>query len=238
MAMGKRHRRGSAPSDESNSFEVRSPLGIVDALIALGDRRLVTYEQVCEAFGRDKGDAVPPIRYTKETLGKCAVLNRSSRAGWRMVYALPLSFREQRDITGVDCQNLPYFDDTDGNDWWLDSMEDEWAKSQPEAGYYLIDFRGRFNRTSWNEQNERIAKMGGQFERADERVFSQALVSIFKTHKEQLCLGTRHWGRIADTFGYRVSVGFSTLGGLRIDGNHPFYSDDDRFVCISRKWDF
>src|SRR5690606_11996359 len=113
----------------------------------------------------------------------------------------PLSLREQRDIIGVNTDSQPYFFK---NDWWLGEAEDTWAKSQPEAGYYLIDFKGRFKSSNWNDQNARIADMGAQFERADERVFAQALVSIFKTHGERLHTGTVHWGRIEDSDGDRV----------------------------------
>jgi hypothetical protein len=77
--------------------------------------------------------------------------------------------RQQRKIIGVDLDSQPRFGD---HTWWLNKADDPWAKSQPEAGYYLVDFRGRFNRTNWNDQNSRITEMGEQYERADERVFS------------------------------------------------------------------
>lgn len=221
-----------------NPFEVSNPLDIDGVITILGADKVVTAQQAYEAFNRaylaDQAvEAIShSIRYTEETLRECAVLNRSGQSDWRMVYALPLSLRQQREVIGVDRESQPCFYN---NDWWLGEAEDAWAKSQPEAGYYLIDMKGRFNRTNWNDQNTRIAEMGEQYERADERVFAQALVSIFKTHGERLHSGTYHWGRIEDSDGYRVCVGFFAAGGLHVSF-HPSLRRDPLYVCVSRKF--
>lgn len=223
-----------------NPFEVSNPLDIDGVITILGAEKVVTMQQASDAFNFAslaavaKGEVAIMIRYTEETLRECAVLNRSGQADWRMIYALPLSLRQQREVIGVDKANQPCFYD---NDWWLNDKEDAWAKFQPEAGYVLIDFKGRFNRTNWNDQNSRISEMGEQYERADERVFAQALVSIFKTHEERLHLGTYHWGRIEDSGGDRVFVGRFASDGLLVYNDHPFLGDGGLFVCVARKFD-
>lgn len=222
-----------------NPFEVSSPLDIDGAITILGESKVVTAQQAYKAFGRtyladQATEAVShSIRYTEETLRECAVLNRSGQADWRLVYGLPFSLRQQREVIGVDTSNQPCFY---SNDWWLGDKEDAWAKSQPEAGYYLIDFKGRFNRTNWNDQNVRISEMGDAYEIADERVFSQALISIFKTHEERLHTGTYHWGRIEDSVGDRVFVGGFDYGGLRVYGVRPSGDGGDLCVCVARKF--
>jgi hypothetical protein len=175
------------------------------------------------------------IRYFEDTFRKCAEMNQSGQSDYYLIYQLPLSFREQRDIIGVDRNVQPCFFP---NEWWLgDKYEDGWAKSPPEAGYVLIDMKGRFNNTSWSDQNIRIAQMGEQYKRADERVFTQALISIFKTYGQRLHTWTYHWGRIKESEGYRVFVGGFDHSGLNVNNSHPSCGDDNLFACVSRKFD-
>ncbi|MBX4186729.1 MAG: hypothetical protein KW802_00490 [Candidatus Doudnabacteria bacterium] len=213
-------------------------LDISEAVAILSESKVVTAQQACEAFDRaylaKASHAFShSIPYSRDIILECGVLNRAGKADWRLVYALPFSLRQQREIVGVDRNNQHYIY---GNDWWLNDKEDAWATSQPEAGYYLIDFKGRFNRTNWNDQNVRISEMGDAYERADERVFAQSLISIFKTHDERLHEGTYHWGRMEASDGSRVFVGDFDSGGLLVGHARPSDDDDRLFVGVARKF--
>lgn len=206
------------------------------SIAVLGETKVITRDQAHTAFNQPASTDHVMIRYFEDSVRKCADTNQSGKSDYYLVYQLPLSLREQRHIIGVDRNSQPCFYN---NKWWLgDKYEDGWAKSQPHAGYVLIDMKGRFNATSWNDQNIRIAEMGEQYERADERVFSQALISIFKTHGQRLHQWTYHWGRIKDSDGYRVCVGFFESGGLNVNDDHPSNDDGNLFACVSRKFDF
>jgi len=227
-------------NEHRNPFEVSNQLDIDDVVTILGADKVVTMQQAVGAFNFEslaaaaKGEVDTSIRYNMETLRECAVLNRYNQRDWRMVYGLPLSLREQRENGGTDRENQSFFYDSD---WWLGDKEDGRAKSQPEAGYYLIDFKRRFEGTNWNDQNTRITEMGDAYERADVRVFAQALISIFKTHGERLHSGTYHGGRIKDSDGYLV-VGFFDSDGISVHSFRPSGVAVYLVVCVARKFDF
>lgn len=206
------------------------------SIAVLGDTKVITRDQAHIAFNQPESNDQVMIRYFEDTVRKCAVMNRKG-ADWRLLYGLPLSFRDQHDIIGVDRDNQPCFNDA-YEDWWLSDKEAVWAKSQPEAGYVLIDMKGRFNRTNWNDQNTRISEMGDAYERADERVLSQALISTFKTHGQRLHEVTYHWGRIEDSDGFRVCVGGFSSGGLGVNDVRPSGGFGGLFACVSHKFDF
>lgn len=215
-----------------------------EAISILGGDKVVTCKQALEAFEFDRknlGDSYRSqvlVPYDNETLRDFAILNKYGYADWRLVFGLPLSFREQHDIIGTTPKSQPYF--AIDNDWWLNECEGVWAESQPEAGYYLIDFLARFSRDTWEDQDIKIVEMGPNFERADERVFSQALISIFKTRGgERLHPETFHWGRIKTSDGGLVLVnGFNPECGLGIIRLPQFVSTCSAVVCVSRKSDF
>ena len=221
-----------------NPFVVSSPLNIDGVIGILGENKVITAQQAYTAFKRtfvaDQAvDAVRHlIRYSEETLRECAVLNRFGDRDWRLVYGIPFSLRQQREIVGVDMTNQPCFYD---NDWWLDERQEEWATSQPTAGYYLIDFKCRFEHTHWLDQENRIFEMGDVYERADERVFSQALISIFQTHNERLHERTYHWGRMETVDRVRVFVGHFGSTGIEVTGGST--TSDNNGCCIARKFE-
>lgn len=210
------------------------------SIAVLGETKVITRDQAHTAFNQPESNDHVMIRYFEDSVRKCAEMNAMGQ-DFRLVYGLPLSFREQRQIIGVNPNRQPCFNSDDH--WWLGYKEDAWAKSQPEAGYYLIDFKGQFNRTNWNDQNDRIIEMGEQYERADERVFSQSLISIFKTHGQRLHKETCHWGLLEDSKGYRVCAGFFGFYGLWVVSGHPSRASDSigrdsLLVCVSLKFDF
>ncbi len=207
------------------------------AVLYLGRQKIITTDDVCLAFAQPSvsNGTEMSIRYTEDTLQRCAKLNQAREADWRLISALSLSLRDQRRILGTDRNNQPCFYN---HDWWMSESEDSWANSQPKSGYYLIDLTPRFYHTSWYGQKTKIAEMGSGFKRVDERVFSQALISIFKTHGERLHAGAYHWGRAKDSFGYRIYVGHFNSGGLFVGHGHPLGEDYGQFVCVGLKTEF
>lgn len=220
-----------------NPFENRRTLSITDAMAILGSKKVITAVQAHQTFRITLSLPHNPVwtRYTEQTLRECAVLNKSGQSDWRLVYGLPLSLREQRKIIGTDTNIKPCFY---SNDWWMDEKEDTWAKSTPTAGYYLIDFKGRFNNNTWLGQENQIAQLGDAFERTDERVFTQALIALNKILDPRLYAETNHWGRIEDSVGHRITVGNVYPGCFGFFSEPVLNYTDRMFVCVSRKFDF
>lgn len=217
------------------------PADINSAITILSAGNVVTVQKISEVFNHasltsqitDEIDTT--VRYTEESLRECANLNRLGDTDWRLVYGLPLSLRQQREIIGTEPKSQTCF--FYEIDWWLGEAENSWANSKPVAGYYLIDFKGRFNKhpTNWENQGLRISRMGGAYTRADERVYLQALISMFKPGGKRLY--AYHWGRIKDSKGYRVSVGIFGSGGLLVGNENP-ESFNGLDACVALKFQF
>lgn len=209
-------------------------LTIVRALNILGDRKVMTAEQAALAWKRSVPENAP-IRYSEDTLRQCAELNRTAGTDWRLVYIFGLSLRDQHQLRGDNPNHQPCF--YKNWDWWLKKPEDYWATQKPEPGYYLIDFNGRWGSTSWDRQEQKIAKLGPSYERAHKAVISEAVFSSYQTYQEHLLENWYHWGRSLDSYGGRVSVGLFDRDGLNVYGYHPDWDDCDFLrVCLARKF--
>ena len=176
-----------------------------------------------------------PIRYTEETFRRCADLNKQGSSDWRLVYVTGRSLREQRQIVGVDTNHQPCFFN---NDWWLKDQENDWATRNSESGYHLLDFKGRFGRTSWQRQEEEIVKLAEEWnlpvKRADEHIISEAAISNYQINKERLLRTWYHWGYSLGFGRVRVFVGCFYQFGWCVDRSHPgFVGGDCLRVCLS-----
>lgn len=186
--------------------------------------------------GQAKGEVELPIRYSEDTLRACAKENAEQGTDWRLVYLRGNSLRQERERVGTNHKRQPCFYD---NTWWLGDKEDDWATERFESGYYLIDFRGRFGRTSWQNQEESIQALGPEFIRAHEAMVTEASLRIFEAIGERLLPNWYHWGRFLDSYGCRVSVGSFGSGGWVVGSYfyHPGWDDYDYLrVCLSRKF--
>ncbi len=188
--------------------------------------------------GQAKGEIELPIRYSEDaldTLRVCAKGNAEWSRDWRMVYLSGNSLRQERLRVGDDRKCQPCFDKN--RRWWLESNEDDWATGKFEPGYYLIDFNGRFGRTSWSDQEKEIAKLGSGFERAHEAMVTEAALRIFDATGERLLPNWLHWGRSLGSDGGRVNVGDFGSRGWVVSGCHPYQDAYDGLrVCLSRKF--
>ncbi len=217
----------------------RGPKGatLARALTILGVSKMLTDEESAKAWGVSK--VSPTIRYTEHALRAAANANACSEADWRLVYVNGFSLREQRHLLGTDPKQQPCFDQS--YTWLLSKERDVWAAVSRPAGYYLIDFHGRFDSISWIDQELLIEQFGNDFsfERADETIVSEAVLTIFKVTGERLMENWRHWGRTLDHDRERVYVGEFDHAGWHVFTCHPGeHTHGDLRVCLSRKFSF
>ncbi|TSC82887.1 MAG: hypothetical protein G01um101420_69 [Parcubacteria group bacterium Gr01-1014_20] len=206
---------------------------IARATNTLGSSKVLTVAKVAEVWGMSIPADVP-IRYSEEDLRQAAAENKAG-ADWRLVYFTGQSLREQYAKRGDNTKNQPCF--YKSWDWWLKSEQDEWANQKPAFGYYLIDFRGRFGRTSWDAQNGEIAKLGSDFLRTHEAVIVEVAMSFFMATGERLLKDFYHWGPSLASGGGRVLVGRFGDDGLGVGRYGPVYGDRAYLrVCLSRKF--
>ncbi len=229
---------GSLGFDQMQDFlDRRNPFqtNVGRAIEILGESKVITKKQSAEVFDYGRVDSFPnEVRYREERLRDCARSNKEGYSDYFLHYGLPLSLRQQRTIVAADPNNPSYFNDSEL--WWMDKSEDWWAKSQPEPGYYLIDLKSRYHSNDWEKQSQMIASsLGGGRERADERVFSQALIAArhlgYKLTDERLS----HWGML-NSRNNRVWVSFYR-GKIGIHACPMTGSDLSIGVCLSHKFD-
>lgn len=199
----------------------------------LGRSKVVLAEETLY-WGREVPKEVP-LFFSEDALKKCAEENEQGMADWRLFYAHGLSLRQQREIMGTNIKKQPCFDKS--FDWWLQPQQDSWATQATLAGYHLIDFKGRWPSTSWDQQDENVSFLGDQYERAHEAVVTEGAFNFFLIHKERLLPNWYHWGRNLSSDGARVYVGFFGQRGWYVYGARPGYVGHDYLrVCLSVKF--
>ena len=147
------------------------------AMNILGEKKVVGMGVAATARGLKEFDPSIPIRFSEAALRDCAGENRTAHTDWRLISTLGFSLRELRDQIGTNFASQPC---CCPNDWWLEQSEDNWATAKPEAAYWLIDFNGRFPRTSWNNQELEITKLCSDFIHTPEAVVTEAITTIFQ----------------------------------------------------------
>lgn len=204
---------------------------ITRAINILGSAKVVTSQQAIDVWcNRQPRNTM--LSYSDTELRVCAQANERNEADWRLVYFTGPSLREQRERKGTDTKKQPCFY---SNEWWLERAEDDWATRKPMAGYYLHNFKPQFGGMKWQQQEEAIAKLGCEFERADEVVIAEACFSIFGVTGERLLENWYHWGRSETSFGDRVFGGDFDSGGFDVSGSHPGDYGGHLRVVVSRK---
>lgn len=197
------------------------------AIAILGAGKVLTRAQA-------KGETELPIRYSEDTLRACAKENVEQGCDWRLVYLQGNSLWQELERVGTNRKRQPCFYE---NSWWLGVKDNHWATEGFEPGYYLIDFNGRFDRTSWSNQENAIAKLGFEFERAHEAIVTEAAFRIFEATGERLLSNWYHWGRSLVSNGDRVYVGHFDSEGWFVDNYLPECGGYDGLrVCLLRKF--
>ncbi|MBI2828082.1 MAG: hypothetical protein HYX77_02265 [Acidobacteria bacterium] len=201
------------------------------AVAILGRANVLTKAQA-------KGEVEFPIRYSENTLRACAKDNEEESCDWRLVYLRGNSLREERKRVGVNAERQPCFYD---NNWWLGGAVGRWLRVMPEKfdpGYHLIDFNGRFGRTSWPKQEKAVRELGPQLQRAHEAMVTEAALRIFEATRERLLLGFYHWGYSVDFLNNRVYVGLFHAEGWFVDYGPPLWDGNELLrVCLVRKFE-
>ncbi len=206
---------------------------LAGALTLLGQTSLVTHEQNSTTFAQPSPKGQTVVCPNMAQIQECAYQNKAGTHKWMLAYASTASFRSQHSTLGTDKSHPPNY--YPGVDWFLKPQYKEVGDSKPEAGYYLLDMTPRWNRTNWQQQEDNIVALGEDYERADERVFSQAVLAHQKATGQRLFDNVYHWGRILDSHGYRVCVWLDSAG-LFVYGAHPSYGGSGNlFVCVARK---
>jgi hypothetical protein len=202
------------------------------AIAILGKAKVVTASEAAQKW--DMGlPEVPSVPFSKEVLKQCATENEAGQADWRLVYVFGLSLRQQRELRGTDPDQQPCFCD---NPWWLKKSENTWATKGTDPGYRLLNFKLQFTDTTWKEQGKAVAKLGEDYERAEEAAVAEAVLSVFMTTGERLLETSYHRGHALDSDGHRVVVGNFVSDGLIVGS----FWDDNRSsligVVVARKF--
>ena len=199
---------------------------------------LITLARAKKILGKKvigSGDA--PIRYTESTLRQ-AVRENGSGHDWRLVFCAGTTLRQQRETYGTDREKQPCHrkDVT----WHLEASEDDWANQNPESGWYLIDFNGRWGGLTWDLQEAELVKIQklGPYARINPHIFGEAVMAIYQANNgERIAEDWVHWSDVADSDGCFVWVGYLDVGGLRVAGRRRGHSYSSLRVCVVRKFD-
>jgi hypothetical protein len=183
--------------------------------------------------------ATENLRYNFRTMRFCS--RRLFFNDWRIVYALPLSFREQLNILKkkkIKQKNLDIFEHL----WWSrKDRESFWVDSKPEEGYYLIDIYPRFQSSNWHHQQEKVQSLGSKFDRADERVYTQLILTAANIYGLGYPQRISHWGHITTFGGFKINVLGRIINRrpcIQIHGASHEIGDIEIGTCVTRKWDF
>lgn len=181
-----------------------------------GPGKVLGYRGVCRVQKVDLPDVEPTLPFSEDILRECAETNAQG-ANWRLAYVTGRSLRQEREIMGWDRKKQPCFDPD--WIWWLTKAEDPWATQPVESGYRLLDFTKRFSYLLWQDQTGEIAKLGTNFERAEEQAVTEICFSnyLLSPSQERLMLGWYHWGRLRTTYGRRVCVGYFVRDGFYVN---------------------
>ena len=199
----------------------------------LGKNKVIGAAVTFQKWGLELAE-VPNLLVSEEVLVQCARENEAGTADWRLVYVLGSSLRKQRDARGTNRKNQPCFY---GNDWWLNKREDSWATQGVGADYRLLNFKLQFMYRKWQEQEDDIAALGSDFERAEEQAVAEACLSTFMVKGERLLQNTFHWGRSLDSSGSRVLVGRFVPDGFHVvDDYWPDNQGPAVGVVVARKF--
>jgi hypothetical protein len=210
----------------------------------------VIQPSICARWGLSEIDL--PIRYCEQALREVAESNKKDmfeKTDFHLVF-FPgsMSLIRQRIILGFNSnysEGRPSF--SLDNDWWLAKEEEAcrknkmvyWPEISSPAGYYLLDMCPRFSGINgWQGQEEKIVKLGPQYERTPEDVFLFAALSIYMLTRHNVtntaCLEWCHWGKALTSDGNRVHVSITNDYAL-VESRNPNYYSGNQLVSVFRK---
>ncbi len=199
---------------------------------------LITLARAKKILGKKvigSGDA--PIRYTEATLKQAETENKAGH-DWRLVFCAGTTLRQQRETYDIDREKQPCHrkDVT----WHLEASEDDWANQNPESGWYLIDFNGRWGGLTWDLQEAELVKLQkfGLYDRVNPHIFGEAVMAIYQANNgERIAENWAHWSGVAGSSGDFVWVGGLSVSGLDVGRRLRGLSYSALRVCVVRKFD-
>jgi hypothetical protein len=217
---------------DDNQIAMSSAPTLSRAIEILGVKKVVSAKKSSRAFKLPKPKN-SIIRYDESDLIEASEDNKKNGRDWRLVWVNGISLRKLQEKFGTNPKSQPCFykDAT----YWQKPENDEWAEKCPEAGYYLLDFAGRFGDITWDAQEKEVATLGDNFERANEAVFTEACFVIFLTTGVRIAEDWYHWGNAVVSGGYRVYVGSFGSDGWSVNGYRPGVSFSYLRVAVARK---
>jgi len=204
------------------------------AVEILGSDKVLGYRDVCRVQGAELPEVEPTIPFSEDVLRECANANAQG-ANWRLAYVAGHSLRQEREIMGWNREKQPCFD-PDWT-WWLEKTQYSWANQPVEPGYRLLDFTKRFLSLRWQVQTDEIAKLGTNYERAEEQAVAEICFSnyLLSPSRERLMQNWYHWGRLQAARGRHVSVGRLGRYGFYVISYWDDAPDGRLGVVLARK---
>lgn len=196
--------------------------------------KIISHEEVAKLWSVAAPKDIR-IRYSEETLKEVIKANKWGE-DWRLCYYSGQSLRQMREKLGTDNSSQPCFYN---NDYWLDSRQDYWANIGVESGYYLLNFKGKFDGENWDVQERLISELGPVYERCHENIVVEAILSNYRVNNgERLLEDWCHLGKELDSARFRVKVGyFKVKRGFGVYDIAPVKPEFVR-VVILKKFDF
>lgn len=220
-------------------------LSIKTAREILGKNKVFSADVVAKVWDKNKLQE-KIIPFHAETLEWCVAENAAAKADWRLVYNLGQSMTEMFAKRGEGGKGQPCFHPT--YNFYpalfqeLNHMDKYYADVSPwivkeiKADYRLIDFKPRFKRMLFDEQERCIRGLGEKFFRTSASVFAEAVMSIFLLSGERIAENWHHWAPEKHMWGgYHVAIGRFIPYGLVIK---PGYEGTGHGVVVSRESDF
>ncbi|MEK7619439.1 MAG: hypothetical protein AAB416_04385 [Patescibacteria group bacterium] len=183
------------------------------AIERLGQSAVVTVEQA-RAFWESEEEMyrVDSVPFSVENLSRCAKENERGHQ-WRLVWVLglkPLQIvckirmpsRLMTPMTGSlsgpdTIVIMEKFEPTfcmGGANFIIKAANEQWAFGSQRRGWRLIDFKPRFPRLNWNQQEALLASESPVLTRAHDRDVLEAMFVIAGTTGEDLLAYHSHWG--------------------------------------------
>jgi hypothetical protein len=217
------------------------PVSLFRVISILGLDKVITEDQVALHWGPGLNRLTDPkdvlIRYSEKTLRQCTNENIDRKSDWRLIYCRGFSLRQLHGKRGIDWRkNQPCFH-KDNNDW-LKSEEDILVNQTFPAGYYLLNFNGQFGEISWGDQELELTKLGKEFKRCPEAIFTEAVFTIYMVNNgERIAKDWWHWGTAKRSNGRHVFVGDFREGGFYISDSRDYEASLYKKVVVLRDFD-
>jgi hypothetical protein len=204
------------------SIPKRLTTGERKAINLLGNK-VITAADVLNRWGVHTGICqLPDTEDTFHTIEECAQQNSEGTTDWHLMYILGLSLQDQLDYLNIIGGNQHRFFNC------LPDKKQNYFSEIFTPGYYLFNLRLIYMGVKWEKQELLIHENHCDSQRCDERMLSEALLSLFMTRYVFYPL---HWGgESRGSYCCHLGRGLDHRGGRVTlsskDGHNTFYYVD------------